>query len=151
MALKSFIKTYPESKLNSYAQTLLDASENYQNRLVQLESAHFSTVLIDEAHYFVVVADSASIQKDNEVLTRIINSEFGNKHLSIGTLKANNGKSYIVVKSLFNKEEALLFYDSVKAEQTIEDVNFVISKSNFEVLYKTKELDTYLQFFENNY
>lgn len=151
LALKSFIKTYPESKLNSYAQTLLDASENYQNRLVQLESAHFSTVLIDEAHYFVVVADSASIQKDNEVLTRIINSEFGNKHLSIGTLKANNGKSYIVVKSLFNKEEALLFYDSVKAEQTIEDVNFVISKSNFEVLYKTKELDTYLQFFENNY
>lgn len=151
LTLKDFIVKYPDSKLNSYAKELLDASENYQTRLVQLQSAHFSAVLDDEDHYFVIVSDSASVQSYMESINRLINSQFGNSNFNSGTLKANEGKSFIVVKTLKNKEEALLFYDSVKAEQSIEGINFVISKPNFEVLYQTKELETYLQFFENNY
>ena len=151
MTLKDFIVKYPDSKLNSYAKELLDASENYQTRLVQLQSAHFSAVLDDEDHYFVIVSDSASVQSYMEIINRLINSQFGNSNFNSGTLKANEGKSFIVVKTLKNKEEALLFYDSVKAEQSIEGINFVISKPNFEALYQTKELETYLQFFENNY
>lgn len=151
LALKDFIQAYPESKLNTYANQLLEASENYQNRIVQLQSAHFSAVLSDEVHYFISVADSTSIQSEVDKLQRVINSEFGNKHLSTGTLKGTNGNSYIIVKEFDGKDEALLFYDYVKAEQSIEDVNFVISKSNFEVLYHTHEIDTYLKFFENHY
>lgn len=151
LALKDFIQKYPESDLNKFANDLLDASHNYKNRLVQLEKVHFSNVVEDEDHYFVVVADSSTVSKDIELISRLIDSRFANQELTTGALDVGGGISYIVVKTLKNKEEALLFYDTIKGEQTIEDVNFVISKLNFEELYQTKELDTYLQFFESNY
>ena len=56
-----------------------------------------------------------------------------------------------MVRVFENKDEALLFYDIIKSEQSIENVTFVISNSNFEELYQTKEIDKYLTFFESNY
>ena len=57
----------------------------------------------------------------------------------------------MIVKVFENKSEALLFYDTIKSEQSIENITFVISNSNFEELYQTNEMDAYLLFFGSNY
>jgi len=151
LALKEFINTYSGNKLSEYANELLIASKSYKNKLVKLKAAHYSTVVSDEEHIFIAVADSTSTQTVNETIKKILNTTFANQVLTVGTLDFEQEKVFIVVKSFKDKSEALLFYDTIKAEQEAENIIFVISMLNFEVLYQTKELDTYQHFFESNY
>jgi len=60
----------------------------------------------------------------------------------------------IVVQPFSSKDEALLFFDSVKAEQVFDDTenaNFVISESNLDMLYKSKEIEAYLEFYKEHF
>ncbi len=151
LALNDFIMEYPEGELNEYAKKLLEASKTYQNRLVKLTETRFSKVVADQDHYFVLISDTTSEKTANEVINRLINSQYANKNFKVGKLDLQPTSSFIVVKTFSNKDESLLFYDIIKSEQSIKNVIFVISKLNFELLYQTKELDTYLTFFEANY
>ena len=151
LALKEFINKYPENKLSEYANKLLEGSNNYKNKLVQLKAAHYSTVVSDDEHFFVEVTNPFSSQTENKIINNIIDSSFENLHLTVGSLDFEEEKVFVIVKTFKNKSEALLFYDTIKAEQNTENIIFVISKLNFEVLYQTKELTTYQHFFESNY
>lgn len=151
LALNDFIIMYPEGALNEYANTLLETSKTYQTRLVKLKETKFSKIIADQDHFFILLADSTSEKPATDVLNRLINSQFANKKLTVGKLDLSKANSFIVVKSFISKEESLLFYDMIKPEQSIENVTFVITKLNFELLYQTKEIDTYLTFFEANY
>ncbi len=151
LALNDFIIQHTEEPLNSYAKTLLEASKNYLSNLVKLKAAHFTTITQDQDHFFVLVSDSISVKQSTETLNRIINSHFANQQISTGMLEFNKTNSFLVVKTFKDKDESLLFYDIIKSEQSIENVIFVVSKLNFEELYQTKELDSYLNFFQSNY
>lgn len=151
LALNEFINKYTEEPLYSYAKELLEASQNYQSNLVQLRAAHFTKVVSDQDHFFILISDSTNAKQGSAVLTRIINSHFSNQNLSIGALDIDSNSSFVVVKTFNNKDDALLFFDIIKSEQSIENVIFVVSKLNFEELYQTKEIESYLKFFEANY
>jgi tetratricopeptide (TPR) repeat protein len=151
LALNEFIGQYSENPLSQYAKILLDASHNYHSNLVQLKDAHFTNVVSDQDHFFAIMSDSVSTKKLIETANRIANSHFENQNLSAGSLRLDKDKFIIVVKVFKNKDESLLFYDLIKSEQSIENAIFVISKMNFEELYKTKDIDSYLNFFESNY
>jgi len=151
LALNEYIIMYPEGELTEYAKTLFDASISYQNRLVKLKETKFSTVVMDQDHYFVLLADSTNETATIAKVKTLINAQFGNKSLAVGKLDLTPTSYFIIVKSFDNSEESLLFYDLIKSDQSIENVTFVISKLNFELLYQTKEIDTYLTFFEANY
>jgi len=151
LALNDFMIMYPEGDLNEYAKTLLEASKNYQNSLVKLKETRFSKVVADQDHYFILVADSTSEKTSLEVINRLVNAQFANSNLTVGKLDLTATSSFIIVKPFKSKEESLLFYDLIKSEQSVKNVTFVISKLNFELLFQTKEVDTYLTFFEANY
>ena len=151
LALKEFINNYPEGELNTYAKKLLEASKTYQSRLVKLKETTFSKVLDFQDHYFVMVVDSMGIQPAIALAERMINSKFDGANLKAGSLELNKNQEFVIVKTFKGKEEALLFYDLMKAEQSPETIIFVVSKQNFELLHQTKELDNYLTFFEENY
>lgn len=151
LALNDFINKYPEGELNEYAKKLLEASQNYQSSLVKLKETKFNTVVADQDHFFVFISDSTNVVSTIELAQRIINSQFANNNITVGNLSLSAEKSFVVVKTFTNKDESLLFYDIIKSEQSLENVIFVVSKLNFELLYQTKEVDTYLTFFEANY
>ncbi len=151
LALNEFKIKYPDSPLSTYANTLLEASISYQSNLVQLKEAHFTKTAPDQDHFFVLISDSTNVTQTTEIINRIINSQFAKQKLSTGKLSIDKSTFFIIVKVFENKDEALLFYDIIKSEQSIENVTFVISNSNFEELYQTKEIDKYLSFFESNY
>jgi len=151
LALNEYIIMYPEGELTEYAKTLFEASITYQNRLVKLKETKFSKVVLDQDHYFVLLADSTNEATTTVKIKTLINAQFGNQNLTLGKLSITPTSYFIIVKSFKNSEESLLFYDLIKSDQSIENVTFVISKLNFELLYQTKEIDTYLTFFEANY
>lgn len=151
LALHDFINNYLEDPLNTYAKGLLEASKNYQDNLVQLKAADFTKVTPDQDHFFVLVSDSTSSEQTSQTINRIIDAQFANLKISLGKLDLDKSNSFLVVKTFSSKDEALLFYDLIKSEQSIENVTFVISKLNFEELYQTKEINSYLEFFQKNY
>lgn len=151
LALNDFILKYPKGPLKEYASKLLGASNDYQNSLVQLKEAEFAIPKPDEDHFFILISDSTNVTQVSETINRIINSKFSKQKLTVGKLSIDKTKSFVIVKVFDNKNDALLFYDTIKSEQSIENITFVISNSNFEELYQTKEIDAYLLFFGSNY
>jgi tetratricopeptide (TPR) repeat protein len=159
LQLGEFIEQYPESDVTDYANTLLIASDTYKNSLIKLKEAEYS-VIPKDLHYFIVVFESG--QEGADKLTVEIdsfnNSFFSTEGLKTGILKLDATHSIIMVDQFDGQDNALLYHDLFKAEQKIISEypslkfdNFVISKSNFTVLYETKELDNYKKFYTAHY
>ncbi len=159
LLLGEFIEKYPEAEITVYANTLLRASDTYKESLIKLKDASFKLEVLTE-HYFITVYELD--QPGLDVLITSIESfnstNYINHELKTGTLKLDNINGLILVQPFQNQEEALLYYDLFKAENStntesasIKFDTFVITKSNFEILYKTKELNTYKKFYSTNY
>ncbi len=159
LLLGEYIEQYPDEEISGYAETLLTASETYKESLIKLKDAKFEINESDE-HYFIVVYDFT--QSGPDALTTTIesfnNTNYSDKPFKTGTLKLDNTSGLILVDHFKNQDEALLYYDLFKAENSsntesasLKFDTFVISKSNFEVLYRTKELNTYRNFYSLNY
>jgi len=159
LRLGEFIEQNPDSDITPYAKTLLNASEKYKESLIKLKDAEF-VVIPDQEHYFISVFNS-EISGSEVILKKIelFNREyFDNNNLKTGTLKLDNTLTIILVDHFADMEKALYYYDLFKGEEEIQGEsqslkfnNFVISKDNFEVLYKTKELDSYKKFYSLHY
>lgn len=157
--LGEFIKTHPDSDITSYAKTLLTASENYKEKLIKLKAAKYKISKEDE-HYFIAIYQTG-LEGSEIILTEIesFNNEyFSGQNLKTGTLKLDGSNTIILVDHFNDQEKALYYYDLFKAEENIQSElpglkfdKFVISKENFEVLYNTKELDTYRKFHALHY
>jgi hypothetical protein len=159
LLLGEFIEKYPEAEITVYANTLLSASDTYKESLIKLKDASFKLEVLTE-HYFITVYELD--QPGLDVLITSIESfnstNYINHELKTGTLKLDNINGLILVQPFQNQEDALLYYDLFKAENStntestsIKFDTFVITKSNFEILYKTKELNTYKKFYSTNY
>lgn len=154
LALQSYIELYPDHELNSYAKELLEASSTYLSSLVKLKAAEYFVSRTDE-YFFVVLSLTNESRDQNEmILESIVNASFNDQNLDIGSLTLNDSTSMTLVQPFTNKAEALLFFDTTKAEQLFDEVkmsNFIISKSNFDILYKSKEIDAYMEFFREHF
>lgn len=154
LVLNSFLEEYPDHELNTYAKSLLDASYNYKGSLVKLKAAEYFHNTTDPYFYAVL---SGSINPDEVVESKLrilIEDEFEEENLSIGNLVFNDSTSITVVQPFNSMEKALLFNDMVKAEQFFDDSinpNFVITETNFDILYKSKEIEAYLDFYKEHF
>lgn len=155
-SLKGFQTAYPESELISYVDSLVNASEQFQINLVNSTKAKFINKL-NKTHIFVF-----AYEKDPE-LSEALPEYFENilkdhDDLKFSGLILNKDFSMILISEFDSKSKALEFNQKVSSENLNEKIkksekfyNFVITKENFEILYKTKELDTYLKFYRKNY
>ena len=64
----------------------------------------------------------------------------------------------ILIQEFKDKEAAKVFDELVKKENLEDQIkksgifyDFIITKDNFDILYNTKELDSYLTFYRKNY
>jgi hypothetical protein len=71
----------------------------------------------------------------------------------------DNGRQMITVNNFDNSETAMTYFMGIlnskyiftKLENAGEYFNFVISVENYPILYKNKDVQQYLRFFEKNY
>ena len=159
LKLGEFIEKYPDEGITAYAQQLLLASEKYKESLIKLKDAQFK-VEESEEHYFFAIYDQSQTEAEKLIMQiESFNKEsFSSSGLKTGTLKLDQSKAIILVDHFNDQETALFYYDLWQANNSLAADNpnlkfdtFVISKNNFQILYKTKELETYKSFYVLNY
>ncbi|MEO9803191.1 MAG: methyltransferase [Reichenbachiella sp.] len=154
--LNNFIKTYSESELLPYADSLVVASERYQINLVNSTRAKFIS-RFDKPHFFIFVYETSQELSDAlpQYFATLISED---SSLKIGNLILDGKHSMVLISEFLDKQSANEFNTKVEAEKPAEKINktgkfsnFVITKDNFNILYQTKELETYLKFYRKNY
>ncbi|MEP1034449.1 tetratricopeptide repeat protein [Ekhidna sp.] len=156
--LGEFIRSYPESELASYAQTLLSASENFQQKRYNSAKARFIEDF-SQKHLFIIVYDIKSDMTTK--LAPLVDDYLKNKNLNnlkTGNLILSDEKSMLLVNVFPGKGTAVNFQKSFEEETSLKDTFkgikfdvFVITEDNFDILYRTKDVSAYLTFFEKHY
>ncbi len=154
----NFFKEYPESELISYASSLLKAAEDFQQNRYNSASARFIEDF-NQKHFFVLVYDiKESLTSRMSSLIEKFLQENNFSNLKTGTLILNQTKSMLLVNEFPGKATATgfssLFQDNVSLSDAFQGQKidaFVITEDNFDILYKTKNVSAYLNFFEKHY
>jgi tetratricopeptide (TPR) repeat protein len=157
--LEQFIKTYETDPLAAYANKLLTASRDLQKSEEKRRGIQY-VKSFDEPHYFVIVYKRSA--KADALATAALET-FNDSNFKPLNLKTSN--------LIFNEDYALTFVAEFEGLLPAKDYyktfveklstmtglrnqkfdNFVITKDNFDIFYRTKGLDEYIQFFEKNY
>lgn len=158
-SLDQFTKKYPGTEIAAYAETLLQTSRTFLEEQEKRKGIRYIRSL-EEPHYFVVL--HRKTEKLEEILpaelAKFNNSNFPDQDLKISNLVFNEQYTITFVADLMNVTTAVDYYRtfnenlaSMAALRNHKFDNFVITKDNFDIFYRTKGLDEYLDFFSKNY
>lgn len=158
-SLREFSQKNPDSELISYANKLLETSQEFEKYEQQKLSMRYSRE-INGSHYFVIVYKRT--EKINEVASSVLElfnkNNFPELSLKTSNLSLNEEHNLTIVSEFGNSESAQRYYrtfnEKLPALNELQNHNFnkfVISTDNFNIFYRTKGLNEYLQFFEKNY
>jgi tetratricopeptide (TPR) repeat protein len=155
--LNNFLKTYPESDVIAYAQTLVKASEDYQINLFNSASAKFIK-FFTQTHFMVVAYKndpelSQKVPVDVEAYIKEKNFNF-----QTGNIILNENFALVLVNDFPGKGTASKFLEMFDNDFSLADkykgerfYTFVITEDNFDIFYQTKDLTAYLNFYDKNY
>lgn len=159
LMLQQFSKENVGSEAGTYATKLLSASHELQQRQETQRGIQYIRSL-EEPHYFVMVYrnDENMGSTPNMVLERFNASNFKDLNLKTSNLALNDEYTLTLVDELPRISSALEYMKtfteklpSLTGLTSHKFHSFVITKDNFDIFYRTKGLDEYIQFFERNY
>jgi tetratricopeptide (TPR) repeat protein len=115
----------------------------------------------NEEHYAIMMLPGRS-KLANDVKNQLSNfnsKNFSLKKLRISSLLFGSDQTLVLIKTFTDAEDGLNYYDFVNDsfDEVFDGIDmeghefFIISKANYVQLYKSKELDVYVSFFEQNY
>jgi len=114
----------------------------------------------DNEHYFAIVFDREKGNlNDIKAKTADFNAvSFTSAGLKVSSNLLNKDLNVVLVKSFFKFDEGMSYYNAfLENTETLADMQspdlkkVLISKENYIQLFKTKELEAYIRFFEKNY
>ncbi len=155
--LNSFIRQNPGSDVAAYAEELVTASEEHQINLFSSSRGQYVRNL-NTSHYFIFVYNpegtlASTIIDDIEAVV-----ETNNMQLKVSGVVLDDKYSMVTVNELPGKGSAESFMkifrrssDFLEAHKGEIYYDLVITEQNFDILYESKDLKTYLNFFEKNY
>lgn len=158
-SLNQFIESHPDNELIPYAQTLLSASEKVHADEGNQTSVQYIKSF-SEPHYFMIVyANKESIGNTaSRTLGRFNQTNFPTQKLKTSNLIIDDDYTVSFVAEFDNLEQARNYYQTFneKVPTLTEFTNqkfftFIITKDNFGIFYRTKALNEYIRFFEQNY
>jgi tetratricopeptide (TPR) repeat protein len=158
-SLEEFIKKYPEATITEYAKTLLQSSRDFQTRQERRMGIQYIRSL-EEPHYFIMIyrKDEKLSDVASAVLDKFNLASFKDLSLKTSNLILNDDYALTMVSELPRVTSAIEYAQTFKAQvskltelQNHKFNTFVITKDNFDIFYRTKGLDEYIQFFQKNY
>ncbi len=163
LALQNFLEKYPESDLQEYATQLLENARNFDTKLAALKGAQYIPEF-KERHSFIVLYKnvknlSSTLSKAIDTFNKV---HFPGQKLTTANLMLENGRVMVLVEDFPDMATAQEYYRKFNSDiSPIEELspefrenvnqNFVITEDNLNILYKTKDIENYLRFFEKNY
>lgn len=157
--LQQFIETRPESSLIAYANNLLEASRNFEVNEARRSGARYLP-RFDEPHLFVVVYESNPSLVDvvGGVMEDYIREGQIDPDLNVGNMTFDDQQAVVLVSKFVSREGAQRFLQEYRKNGILSGRfdgfvfrDFVITESNFQLLFRSKRLDDYLAFYRTNY
>ncbi len=165
--LKNYAAHCSVPELKSLAQQIIDGLENKEPQATAATTggtpATVSRSYSNDAkaiHLFVLVAD---MKKINATAVKLKISDYNQKYnsldkLSTTTMYLDESHQVITVSNFPDKEHAMNYYSGISNNDYVFSTIakdgfqiFVISVDNYPILYKTKDMKTYMEFFKENY
>ncbi len=167
-ALKDFIARYPQSEERDRAKDMLRyiLGDEKAFEVADLQKSEFNPnafeFLEDELHYVIaVVYDKKESTLSN---IKISISDFNQKYFQNDDLRISNifldqeaTIPIIMIRKFDSATQALRYFNAVQSNQNqfisdeIRHEVYPISQSNYRKLYATKDVESYKEFFNNNY
>ena len=156
--LGEFIKKYPKEPLKNYAEQLVASSKTFIEKVEKAKGIQFSKEL-DGPHFFIVVYNSSDrlTYQVVDALEKFNKTEFPKLTLTTSNLGLEE-KTLTMCVEFPDRESVMGYYYKFLAQvattkpfSDYKFYNFVITKDNFQIFYRTKSLDEYLTFFDKNY
>lgn len=156
--LDNFIEEYPDNEITPFAKELKEAANNYQAKIEKIWGAQYIK-FFEQPHYFVYMLDSGKrIESYSKKIEQFNNEYFPELNLKTGSLIFNDDFSLILVNDLPDKQLSQKYYDYfhanidfIQSNTSFNFNNFVITKDNFDILYRSKDIEGYIEFFDENY
>ncbi|MEQ9231606.1 MAG: tetratricopeptide repeat protein, partial [Cyclobacteriaceae bacterium] len=155
--LDNFVKTYSESELRPYAETLMETSNDYKANLYSSSKAKYSNDL-NQPHYLVLAYVNSD--ENGAIAKRLIEAFKSKNNLTepYANLLLSEEYSIIVMKNFSNKILAQNRSNSLASQYNLFDQFkgqkhslFVMTEENFDIFYKTKDIETYKSFYDKYY
>lgn len=155
--LDNFIKSYSESELLTYAETLMQKSDDFKANLFSSSKAKYINNL-DQKHYFALIYSNK--EANSSLATGLLQTyiEENNSSLKSGNLLLSDEYYIAVIDNIEDKSSAKRILTSFNEQMTPSEAFkgekhfvFIITEDNFDILYQTKDIETYKTFFERNY
>lgn len=157
--LDQFVTRYAESDLAAYAKKLLETSRQFEVALEKRRGIQYIEYF-DQPHYFVVVYPNTAqlAEKVTNALESFNRATFTHLNLKTSNLTLSDDYNLTFVADIPDLNTAMAYYKafaekrpSLIAAGNHKIDNFVITKENFGIFYRTQGLNEYLQFFRKNY
>ena len=156
--LQDFISRNENTELVEFAKSLLESLKTVSKQPESDKQVY--TRQIEEPHYFVFSFNPA--ENLETTATNLLNdfnrTNFRDLQLKVSRTELNGSQVLILVSDLPRVSTAIEYYRLISDKlATVPDLKnhkfntFVISKGNFNTLYRTKKLHEYLEFFTKVY
>jgi outer membrane protein assembly factor BamD (BamD/ComL family) len=158
-SLEEFIKKYPEAGVTAYAKTLLQSSRDFQTKQEKRMGIQYIKSF-EELHYFIMIyrKDEKLTDVASATLEKFNQANFKDLLLKTSNLILNDEYALTMVSDLPRVTSAIEYAQTFNTRvstltglQNHKFDTFVITKDNFDIFYRTKGLDEYIQFFKKNY
>jgi hypothetical protein len=171
IAMNHVIRDYPNSSVKPMAENVLAFLGTQKDSKGQPIATDSTTIIDNTAklytfdpnamHFYVLVVNDELVDVDAlKLKISDYNSKFHDlQNLMVNSLLLDNERQMITVNNFDNSETAMSYFLGIlsskyiftKLENAGAYFNFVISVENYPVLYKNKDVQQYLRFFEKNY
>lgn len=164
-ALKSIVANYPDTEEETKARDMLLLLGEYKNKNLNLQKSSTAGGYRNQpnsVHYLLVVINN--FEEVNTRDAKISISDYNRKYHKLDRLKISSlvfdpktGQSVILVRSFKNSVEAMKYFDNVQrhtAEFLPEGAEFEVfpvSQFNYREVIKSRSIEGYRVFFEENY
>ena len=157
--LTEFIEKNPDTDITPYAQELLEASRSYQERQRRIIGTEYIKYF-EEKHYFILVFEAGKDLSDqlSPKVDKYNQETFGENTFQTSNLILDDKYVMVMVSDFDTKAKALSYYEKYIQSDPISEntlnskfFKFVLTKSNFNIFYDSKDPESYLRFFEKHY
>ncbi len=164
-SLQQVVSGYPETEAKIMAENILARFEipGKKAEIKKQEKEDEPSIYSfdqTETHMFVVVIDKKKTQLE-ELKNKISvhnSTYFGTDKLTVSAIPINNNLIAIGVSNFKNKETATLYLSTVTKSNELHDIMksgdnkiFIISQSNYTKMYKSREVEAYIKFYQKYY
>jgi tetratricopeptide (TPR) repeat protein len=160
MGVQDSLIFYLQKVSKNYARTEIANLSNDILALIESGKYNYDIYKLDETDefYYVVVIRNKLNTNELRFKLKVQAETFTDaKTFTIKSDDFGNSKSLITVMTFDNAQEVRKFYDKVATSNVFSGIQqkkyttFFISKNNYEIFVKDKDLDKYLYFFKKSY